>query len=250
MSNTQPQTDTIHSRIRKARKDIGLLLHDRTVRAGNTTYDTVTHQGLLAAVDPALDAQGLWHSQTMRTEVVIGERHVIACDTTIHADDGSELVTTYLVDGPVRSHTRDGAPRDNMTSWGAMQSYARRMGLMAALGLRDGSSDAAEAYDHARTPRGETQPVAAAQPSPDDTIAPRKAALDAVAARIGGAKELKRRLDIIAATEPDAGGFDDQAQTREKLANRMGGDAKGWRGLSDTAFDALVGALTEWPEGL
>ena len=174
------QTDTIYSRIRKARKDIGLLLHDRTVRAGNTTYDTVTHQGLLAAVDPALDAQGLWHSQTMRTEVVIGERHVIACDTTIHADDGSELVTTYLVDGPVRLHTRDGAPRDNMTSWGAMQSYARRMGLMAALGLRDGSSDAAEAYDHARTPRSETQPAAAAQPSPDDTIAPRKAALDAL----------------------------------------------------------------------
>ena len=64
-------TDTIHARIRRARAAIGIVTHDGKVTTGRTSYDYVSHQRLLAAVDPALDAEGLYHSQS----VTIGERY-------------------------------------------------------------------------------------------------------------------------------------------------------------------------------
>jgi len=66
------------------------------------------------------------------------------------------VVSSYVVPRPVDAFTRDGAPRNDLQSWGAAQSYGRRLGLMAALGLRDGSDEQAERYD--RAANAATQP--------------------------------------------------------------------------------------------
>ena len=140
-------TDTIHARIRRARKAIGIITHDGRVSTGRTSYDYVSHQRLLAAVDPALDAEGLYHSQSVTT----GDSCLIVT-TAIHADDGACVVSSYVVPRPVDAFTRDGAPRTDLQSWGAAQSYGRRLGLMAALGLRDGSDEQAERYQRTAEP--------------------------------------------------------------------------------------------------
>ena len=144
---------TIHARIRRARHAIGLLTRDGSVTSGPAKYDYVSHQRLLAAVDPALDAEGMWHSQSMRVDA---SGLALVCTTTIHADDGTQLASDYAVGVPVPAATRDGKARNDLQSWGAAQSYARRLGLMAALGLRDGSDEQAEKYD--RAANAATQP--------------------------------------------------------------------------------------------
>lgn len=136
--------DTIHARIRRARHAIGLLTRDGSVTSGPAKYDYVSHQRLLAAVDPALDAEGMWHSQSMRVDA---SGIALVCTTTLHADDGATLASDYAIGIPVHAATRDGKARNDLQSWGAAQSYARRLGLMAALGLRDGSDEQAERYD-------------------------------------------------------------------------------------------------------
>lgn len=142
--------DTIHARIRRARKAIGLVTQDGTVSTGRTTYRYVSHQRLLAAVDPALDAEGMWHSQSIEPSPDGG---TLVCVTTIYTDDGLTLESRYCISRPCETVTRDGAPRNDLQSWGAAQSYARRLGLMAALGLRDGSDEQASSYEDAtRTP--------------------------------------------------------------------------------------------------
>lgn len=142
-----PFDDTIHARIRRARKAIGIITHDGRVSTGRTTYDYVSHQRLLAAVDPALDAEGLWHSQS----VAVGDSCLIVT-TAIHADDGACIVSSYVVPRPVEAYSREGQPRNDLQSWGASQSYGRRLGLMAALGLRDGSDEQAERYQRTAEP--------------------------------------------------------------------------------------------------
>jgi hypothetical protein len=144
---------TIQARIRRARHAIGLLTRDGSVTSGPAKYDYVSHQRLLAAVDPALDAEGMWHSQSMRVDA---SGLALVCTTTIHADDGTQLASDYAVGVPVPAATRDGKARNDLQSWGAAQSYARRLGLMAALGLRDGSDEQAERYD--RAANAATQP--------------------------------------------------------------------------------------------
>jgi hypothetical protein len=144
---------TIQARIRRARHAIGLLTRDGSVTSGPAKYDYVSHQRLLAAVDPALDAEGMWHSQSMRVDA---SGLALVCTTTIHADDGTQLASDYAVGVPVPAATRDGKARNDLQSWGAAQSYARRLGLMAALGLRDGSDEQAEKYD--RAANAATQP--------------------------------------------------------------------------------------------
>lgn len=145
MTTTTP--DTIQARIRRARRAIGIITHDGRVSTGRTSYDYVSHQRLLAAVDPALDAEGLYHSQS----VMIGDSCLIVT-TVIHADNGGCVVSSYVVPRPVDAFTRDGAPRNDLQSWGAAQSYGRRLGLMAALGLRDGSDEQAERYQRTAEP--------------------------------------------------------------------------------------------------
>ena len=152
-------TATIHARIRRARHAIGLLTRDGSVTSGPAKYDYVSHQRLLAAVDPALDAEGMWHSQSIRIDA---SGLALVCTTTIYADDGTTLASDYAAGIPVQAATRDGKARNDLQSWGAAQSYARRLGLMAALGLRDGSDEQAERYE--RTVNAATQ-VAAPQPS-------------------------------------------------------------------------------------
>jgi hypothetical protein len=233
------QTDTIHSRIRKVGDALSLVSDRKTPgNMGNAGY--LSYVGLLDAVAPHLKEHSLRLQQSSR---VPDSAACIVTTTALVTDAGETASVDYVVNFPSSKVDSHGKPLNNFTDFGASQSYGWRMGLLGLLGQRDGTEDRARAANDQKERKE-------ARPSPDDTIAPRKAALDAVAARIGGAKELKRRLDIIAATEPDAGGFDGQAQTREKLADRMGGDAKGWRGLPAAAFDALVGALTDWPEGL
>ena len=143
----QSTTDTIHAKVRRARKAIGIVTHDGKVSTGRTTYDYVSHQRLLAAVDPALDAEGLWHAQSVSLD---DGRLVVT--TTIYSDDGDCLSSDYIVPAPVDAFTRDGAPRNDLQSWGAAQSYGRRLGLMAALGLRDGSDEQAERYQRTAEP--------------------------------------------------------------------------------------------------
>ena len=150
--------DTIHARIRRARHAIGLVPRDGSVTSGPAKYDYVSHQRLLAAVDPALDVEGMWHSQSIRIDA---SGLALVCTTTIYTDDGAELASDYAVGVPVAAATRDGKARNDLQSWGAAQSYARRLGLMAALGLRDGSDEQAERYG--RTVTAATQ--AEAQPS-------------------------------------------------------------------------------------
>jgi len=144
---------TIHARIRRARHAIGLLTRDGSVTSGPAKYDYVSHQRLLAAVDPALDAESMWHSQSIRIDA---SGLALVCTTTIYADDGATLASDYAVGIPVQGATRDGKARNDLQSWGAAQSYARRLGLMAALGLRDGSDEQAEKYD--RAANAATQP--------------------------------------------------------------------------------------------
>jgi hypothetical protein len=145
MTTTTP--DTIQARIRRARRAIGIITHDGRVSTGRTSYDYVSHQRLLAAVDPALDAEGLWHAQSVSLD---DGRLVVT--TTIYSDDGDCLSSDYVVPAPVDAFTRDGAPRTDLQSWGAAQSYGRRLGLMAALGLRDGSDEQAERYQRTAEP--------------------------------------------------------------------------------------------------
>jgi PAS domain-containing protein len=140
-------TDTIHARIRRARAAVGIVTHDGKVTTGRTSYDYVSHQRLLAAVDPALDAEGLWHSQSI--DPADG---CLVVMTTIHSDNGESMTRTYVVPRPVDAFTRDGAPRNDLQAWGAAQSYGRRLGLMAALGLRDGSDEQAERYQRIAEP--------------------------------------------------------------------------------------------------
>jgi len=154
----QPACDTIHARIRRARHAIGLVPRDGSVTSGPAKYDYVSHQRLLAAVDPALDAEGMWHSQSIRIDA---SGLALVCTTTIYADDGATLSSDYAVGVPVAAATRDGKARNDLQSWGGAQSYARRLGLMAALGLRDGSDEQAERYG--RTVNAATQ--SEAQPS-------------------------------------------------------------------------------------
>jgi len=67
-------TDHIHARLRRARARIGIVGKDREVLAGPKRWWQTTHAGLLAVVDPALDAEGLCHAQSI---AVAGE--VIVC---------------------------------------------------------------------------------------------------------------------------------------------------------------------------
>ena len=227
---------TIHAQIRRARAAIGIVAHDHRVTAGGTAYDTVSHQGLLAVVDPALDAEGLWHSSSL--SVVPGEA-VLLCTTTIYADDGASITSGYVVAQPATSLDNKGNPRVSMQAWGALQSYARRMGLMAALGLRDGSADQAERYGSTTAP-GPAEPDRPATPA--DVLRPRGAALSALAARITG-DELTQRLQAIADATPDAPDMDAGAPERERLGALLAGDRFGWRRLGDADFAALMVAL-------
>lgn len=157
MSSKPQQTttsDTIHARIRRARRAIGIVTHDGKVTTNRTSYDYVSHQRLLAAVDPALDAEGLWHSQSI--EPADG---CLVVRTTIYSDDGESLTMTYVAPRPVEAFSREGAPRNDLQSWGAAQSYGRRLGLMAALGLRDGSDEQASRYEATVHPRADAGPT-------------------------------------------------------------------------------------------
>lgn len=167
-----PPDHTIHARIRRARRAIGIITHDGRVSTGRTSYDYVSHQRLLAAVDPALDAEGLWHSQS----VAVGDSCLIVT-TAIHADDGACVVSSYVVPRPVDAFTRDGSPRTDLQSWGAAQSYGRRLGLMAALGLRDGSDEQAERYQRTAEPAA---PADATADERDERIARLRAACEAL----------------------------------------------------------------------
>lgn len=139
--------DTIQARIRRARRAIGIITHDGRVSTGRTSYDYVSHQRLLAAVDPALDAEGLYHSQSMSLD----DGRIIVT-TTIYSDSGDCVCSDYIAPCPVDAFTRDGAARNDLQAWGAAQSYGRRLGLMAALGLRDGSDEQAERYQRTAEP--------------------------------------------------------------------------------------------------
>jgi hypothetical protein len=170
MTTTTP--DTIQARIRRARRAIGIITHDGRVTAGRTSYDYVSHQRLLAAVDPALDAEGLYHSQSMSLD---DGRIVVT--TTIYSDAGDCVCSDYIAPCPVDAFTRDGAPRNDLQSWGAAQSYGRRLGLMAALGLRDGSDEQAERYQRTAEPAAPTDATADER---DERIARLRAACEAL----------------------------------------------------------------------
>jgi len=161
----QSTNDTIQAKIRRARKAIGIVTHDGKVSTGRTTYDYVSHQRLLAAVDPALDAEGLWHAQSVSLD---DGRLVVT--TTIYSDDGDCLSSDYIVPAPVDAFTRDGAPRTDLQSWGAAQSYGRRLGLMAALGLRDGSDEQAERYQRTAEPAAPADATADEREQRIDTL--------------------------------------------------------------------------------
>jgi len=158
-------TDTIHARIRRARRAIGIITHDGRVSTGRTSYDYVSHQRLLAAVDPALDAEGLYHSQSMSLD---DGRIVVT--TTIYSDAGDCVCSDYIAPCPVDAFTRDGAPRNDLQAWGASQSYGRRLGLMAALGLRDGSDEQAERYQRTAEPAAPADATADERKQRIDTL--------------------------------------------------------------------------------
>ena len=166
--------DTIQARIRRARHAIGLLTRDGSVTSGPAKYDYVSHQRLLAAVDPALDAEGMWHSQSIRVDA---SGLALVCTTTIYADDGATLASDYAVGIPVQAATRDGKARNDLQSWGAAQSYARRLGLMAALGLRDGSDEQAERYQRTAEPAAPADATADEREQRIDTLRQACAAL-------------------------------------------------------------------------
>ena len=158
-------TDTIQARIRRARRAIGIITHDGRVSTGRTSYDYVSHQRLLAAVDPALDAEGLYHSQSMSLD----DGRIIVT-TTIYSDSGDCVCSDYIAPCPVDAFTRDGAPRNDLQAWGAAQSYGRRLGLMAALGLRDGSDEQAERYQRTAEPAAPADATADEREQRIDTL--------------------------------------------------------------------------------
>ncbi len=164
--------DTIQAKIRRARKAIGIITHDGRVSTGRTSYDYVSHQRLLAAVDPALDAEGLYHSQSMSLD---DGRIVVT--TTIYSDAGDCVCSDYIAPCPVDAFTRDGAPRNDLQAWGAAQSYGRRLGLMAALGLRDGSDEQAERYQRTAEPAAPADATADEREQRIDTLRQACAAL-------------------------------------------------------------------------
>ena len=222
--------------------ELGAIARDSHATAG-ATYSYASLGAVLAAVRPALGRAGLVLTQdtTARPEIGLVEvtTHIV------HAASG-ERVTATVAAAPASPTRRDGtAVLAEPQQVGVAISYARRYGLLCILGLATEDSDGAASSRHQRhTP--------AAPETPADVLAPRKAAFQALAARVTR-PEVERRLGVVAATgsDPDATPeMDRLAPVRERLGAAMGGNPAAWRKLTDGEFAELVNALDKWPEGL
>ena len=213
MTTKQPQT--LNARLREARAAIGAVVKTRKADAGRKSYTYADLGTILADVTPPLADAGLVLTQTV--EPCDG---LLLCHTRIHDDAGAELTSTLPLPVPAAADPQ---------VWGSTITYARRYGVLTALGLQAEDDDAIRARS------------AVHAPEPAAPVDPRVAALEALGARIG-VDVVRERLAVVAAGDLDnCLGVDPQVVN--KLAAKLGGDPKAWRGLSDAGFAALLDTI-------
>lgn len=218
--------------------DLGGIRKD----AQGNGYRFASLTAVLDAARPALHRAGLVLTQDTTARPELGLVEVLT--HLVHAATGERTTTTVAVapSGPTR---KDGtAILSEPQQIGVAITYGRRYGILCALGLATEDSDGAAPAD--RPPRQDPQPDAPPA-TPDAALAPRLAALAALASRIGSRDEVTRRLGVIAAGDD---GDDANAPRRTRLAVALAGEPTAWRALPDAAFAAMIECMSDWPEGL
>lgn len=227
--------DTLALAMHAVAGELGTIRRDARAEAG-ARYTYASLSALLDAVRPALWRHGLSLRHTTRwLDLASGWRAVEVESTIEHAATGAEVSAAVAMPpaGPTR---RDGqsvlAPPQEA---GIAISYARRYGILCLLGLATDDEGGAAPAAATRGP----QPVAH-----DD---PRTAALAELGSRIGS-DVVRARLDALAAGDAAACPGVPPARVAA-LAGGMGGDRRGWRGLPDDGFAALIDAIDQQWEG-
>lgn len=225
---------------------------------GSVAKTGVARDYRYASLADVLDAvrAPLWrHGLVLTQDTKQTERGDVEVSTHIvHVATGERLTSSVTCAPHVPTNREGKATLSAPQSVGVAVTFARRYGILAALGLATDDTDGVSPQEQERF-RQQAQQVSeqsvqsGQQPAtPDDIMAPRIAALSALGDRIGK-DEAQRRLRVVA-TVSEQTWMDDMAPTRERLADEMQGDPKAWRGLTDAGFGALMDALSQWPEGL
>ncbi len=239
-------SETLWTALLQVQGELGAVAKDARADSG-TRHRYASLGAVLDAARPALWRAGIVLTQdtTSRPEIGLVEVHT----HLVHAATG-ERTTSSVAVAPTGPQRKDGAAvLTEPQQVGVAISYARRYGVLCALGLATTDDEGLTAP--ASKPAPSVAPSVADTPaSASDPLAPRKAALDALAERLS-IGEVQRRLGIIAtaAAARDAGSVqtDGKATTRERIGEAMAGTVTAWRSLSDADFVKLVDAIHDWP---
>lgn len=211
--------------------ELGAVAKDAQADSG-TRHRYASLGAVLDAARPVLWRHGIVLTQDTRTE-----GGLVAVDThLVYAASGERVCSTVAV--PPSSPTRkDGTPvLTEPQAVGVAITYARRYGILCALGLATEDSDGVAPAD-----AGRRESPQQAAPSP------RRAALEALRQRLhlDGETMRQRLTDIAAGSVPYAAG--ETVRTIERLAEAMGGDPRGYDALPEAGFRALLDLLECYP---
>jgi len=135
----RPQVNEVYTKLIKARKEFAVYRKDGRGNVGGRSYNYATLEDILQAIRPALDENDLFLSQPIR---YIDGRYFV--ETLIFDSKGSvlELGVTPII-SKVEMTRKDGTPyaKEDAQTLGSGMTYARRYGLVSALGLISDEDD-------------------------------------------------------------------------------------------------------------
>ena len=135
----RPVINEVYEKLIKARKEFAVYRKDGRGNVGGRSYNYATLEDILQAIRPALDENDLFLSQPIR---YIDGRYFV--ETLIFDSKGSVLelgVTPIISSVEVRPKVGEPYMKEDAQTLGSGMTYARRYGLVSALGLISDEDD-------------------------------------------------------------------------------------------------------------
>lgn len=139
IDDERPQVNEVYAKLIKARRDFAVYRKDGKGNVAGRSYNYATLEDILQAIKPALDTHDLFLSQPVRYN---DGRYFV--ETLLFDSDGNtlELGVTPII-SKVEMTRKDNTPyvKEDAQTLGSGMTYARRYGLVSALGLISDEDD-------------------------------------------------------------------------------------------------------------
>ena len=139
IDDERPQVNECYAKLIKARKEFAVYRKDGRGNVGGRSYNYATLEDILQAIKPALDTHDLFLSQPVRYN---DGRYFV--ETLLFDSNGNTLelgVTPIISSVEVRPKVGEPYMKEDAQTLGSGMTYARRYGLVSALGLISDDDD-------------------------------------------------------------------------------------------------------------